>query len=266
MWLDLITGQGDRHWDNYFVKVEKDAERKDNWGNAEYNVTVKAIDNDASFASWKVGLQKFAIDKYTAARFVKNLKIVCADVHGNEGEDEFSLRVLKDPGIVQNAKDGSLTVDFAKVKSPEIKMAIIKTLGMQSIALPEEIDEDFYNTLMDMEKYPDKKKAYLDSIAPRISQKALKATENRLNEAIKYAKYLKQEGKVYGAEQWKTYRNQNWMSPIKDELKITKSDKKTVVTVDRDIGCVNDFLIHDCPSYFKRDYVHLMFNKPKPAV
>ena len=35
------------------------------------------------------------------------------------------------------------------------------------------------------------------------------------------------------------------------------------VTVDRDIGCVNDFLIQNCPSYFKRDYVHLMFKKPK---
>ncbi|MBO7686166.1 MAG: hypothetical protein J6V72_07285, partial [Kiritimatiellae bacterium] len=73
MWLDLITGQGDRHWDNYFVKVEMDGEKKDEMGNAEYNVTVKAIDNDASFAAWKIGLQTYALDKYTAARFVKNL-------------------------------------------------------------------------------------------------------------------------------------------------------------------------------------------------
>ena len=28
---------------------------------------------------------------------------------------------------------------------------------------------------------------------------------------------------------------------------------------------LNDFLIQNCPSYFKRDYVHLMFKKPKPA-
>ena len=92
---------------------------------------------------------------------------------------------------------------------------------------------------------------------------ALRATERRLNEAIEYAKKLKQDGKVYNAEQWKVYRNQNWMTPIESELRIRKSDNKTVVTVDRDVKCVNDFLIQNCPSYFKRDYVHLMFKKPK---
>ena len=92
---------------------------------------------------------------------------------------------------------------------------------------------------------------------------ALRATERRLNEAIAYAKQLKKDGKVYNAEQWKVYRNQNWMTPIESELRIRKSDNKTVVTVDRDLKCVNDFLIQNCPSYFKRDYVHLMFKKPK---
>ena len=67
---------------------------------------------------------------------------------------------------------------------------------------------------------------------------------------------------MYNAGQWKVYRNQNWMTPIESELRIRKSDNKTVVTVDRDLKCVNDFLIQNCPSYFKRDYVHLMFKKP----
>ena len=193
-----------------------------------------------------------------------NLKAVCAEIHGKGGENEFKLRVSKDPGIKKYGTDGALIVDFAKVRSPEVKMAIIRTLGMQSVALPEEIDEDFYNKLMDMDAHPEKKQAYLDSIAPRISKNALKATERRLNEAIEYAKRLKQDGKVYNAEQWKVYRNQNWMTPIESELKIKKSDQ-TEVTVHRDIRCVNDFLIQDCPSYFKRDYVHLMFKKPQHA-
>ena len=57
MWLDMITGQGDRHWNNYFVGVEKNVEK-----NTSY-VTVKAIDNDASFSSRQVGLRKYALDK-----------------------------------------------------------------------------------------------------------------------------------------------------------------------------------------------------------
>jgi hypothetical protein len=54
------------------------------------------------------------------------------------------------------------------------------------------------------------------------------------------------------------------MTPIKSELTIKKHNN-TTVTVDRDLKCVNDFLIQNCPSYFKRDYVHLMFKKPNPA-
>ena len=262
MWLDLITGQGDRHWNNFFAKVEKDGEKKDDLGNSEYNVTVKAIDNDASFASWRIGLQKFAIAKNTVERFYKELKQVCADIHGPDWEKEYSKRVFLDRGIVRNDEDGSLTVDFAKVESPEVKMAIAKTLGMQSVALPEEIDRGFYETLMDMDKHSEKKQAYLESIKPRISQKALEATEIRLNEAIQHAKKLMTEGKVYGTKQWKNYKNLNGMSTIKANLNITKSDK-TVVNVGMRIDCVRNFLVQNCPSYFKRDFLHQMFTKPK---
>ncbi len=34
-------------------------------------------------------------------------------------------------------------------------------------------------------------------------------------ERDKYAKQLKQDGKVYNAGQWKVYRNQNWMALVK---------------------------------------------------
>ena len=68
---------------------------------------------------------------------------------------------------------------------------------------------------------------------------------------------------VNAAEQWKNYRKQNWMTPIESELTIKKHNN-TTVTVDHDIKCVNDFLRQNCPSYFKRDYVHLMFKKPEP--
>ena len=261
MWLDLITGQGDRHWDNYFITVEK---KEGDGENPGYDVTVKAIDNDASFGAWKIGLQKYAIDKYTAERFTNNLKNVCKDIFGKGWLNEYAARVSKDPGIRKGAAEGSLTVDLANVKSPEVKMALIRTLGTQSIALPEEIDADFYNKLMDMDANPDKKKAYLDSIAPRISPKALKATENRLNEAIEHAKKLKLDGKVYDEAKWKTNLNHFRMSQIEPELTIKKHDK-TEVTLYRNMKCVNDYLVQSCPSYYKRDYIHLMFRKPKPA-
>ena len=56
---------------------------------------------------WKIGLQKYAIDQYTAGRFLDNLKTVCAEIHGEGGENEFKLLVSKDPGIKQLKKDGA---------------------------------------------------------------------------------------------------------------------------------------------------------------
>ena len=66
-----------------------------------------------------------------------------------------------------------------KAKSPEVKMALNWILGGQSIAIPEEIDREFYDKLMEMDAHPDTKKAFLDTIKPRISDAALKATYKR---------------------------------------------------------------------------------------
>ena len=259
MWLDLITGQGDRHWNNYFVCVEN------NPANNSYDVTVKAIDNDASFSSRQVGLQKYALDKKLADRFDEELKKACEAIHGEKGgEHEYNNRVAKDVGITKNDEDGSMTIDLAKAKSPEVKMALIQALGMQSTALPEEIDKDFYDKLMEMDANPDKKKEFLESLKPRISAAALKATENRLNEAIEHAKKLSEDGKVYEDADWKDRGILGMMPDLATNVKIKRSDGNKV-TVNSKIACVRDFLIRECPSIYKRDFLHLMFQKPQSA-
>ena len=191
MWLDLITGQGDRHWNNYFVHIHKDT----------HEVTVKGIDNDAAFGSRQVGLQKYALEKNRAERFDEELKDVCKKLFGKGWEREYQ-RVSSDPSLVRNT-DGTLTVNLADAKTPEIKMAAIPVLGLQNTALPEEIDEDFYNKLMEMDKDPSKKQDYLNSLAPRISKEALTATESRLNEAIAHAEKLFNERRVVAKDDFK---------------------------------------------------------------
>lgn len=131
-------------------------------------------------------------------------------------------------------------------------------------ALPEEIDREFYDTLMAMDGDPSKKQAYLDSIKPRISKEALQATEARLNEAIEYAKELGRNGKVYSDGNWKQYGNLRRMSGLESKVTIAKSDGKEV-EVDWSIECVNDFLVRNCPSLYKRDYFHKMFKRPNRA-
>jgi len=252
-WLDLITGQGDRHWNNYFVCIKKNVTTN------TFDVTVKAIDNDASFTARQVGLQKYALDKNKAKSFVVELKGVCKKLFGKEGWKREYQRVSKDPSLVPNT-DGTMTVNLADAKTPEIKMAAIPVLGLQSIAIPEEIDEDFYNKLMEMDKDPSKKQAYLNSLAPRISEEALRATELRLNEAIKYAKKLVDKGKVFGNDDWKDKVRLSEMPRIADGVRIRNSDGKTGVAYGNMGDFVVRYLINSCPSYYKRDNLQYMFS------
>ena len=246
MWLDLITGQGDRHWNNYFVHIHKDT----------HEVTVKGIDNDAAFGSRQVGLRKYVLEKSRAERFDEELKDVCKKLFGKGWGREYE-RVSNDPSLVRNA-DGTLTVNLVEAKTPEIKMAAIPVLGLQSTALPEEIDEDFYNKLMEMDKDPSKKQDYLNTLAPRISKEALTATKSRLNEAINHAKKLKEAGKVYGTEQWQNKTNLFMMTGVAQSVEIEKSDG-TTITADPNLQHVRDFRTRDCPSLYKRENFDNMF-------
>ena len=117
---------------------------------------------------------------------------------------------------------------------------------------------------MEMDANPDKKKEYLESLKPRISAAALKAVENRLNEAIEHAKKLSEDGKVYEDADWKDRNKLGLMPEIDQQVMIKRSDGNKV-TVNSKIACVRDFLIRECPSIYKRDFLHLMFQKPQSA-
>ena len=251
MWLDLVTGQGDRHWGNYFVHIDR----------ATHEVTVKGIDNDASFSALRIGLMKFALNKRQTSLFEAHLKNACQKIHGKGWEAEYN-RCLNDPAIVRNGD--TLTIDLAKAKSPEAKMAIIPTVGLQTIALPEEIDQDFYDHLLAMDGDTAARRAFLGSIAPRISPDALKAAEARLDDAIAHAKALKAKGKVYGTDQWQNQKNIAAMTATKASVTITKSNGGQIKAT-HEIECVRDYNERICPSFFKREFFHNMFNKPKQS-
>ena len=51
---------------------------------------------------------------------------------------------------------------------------------------------------------------------------------------------------------------------IDKQTTINKSDGRKV-TVKSNIECVRDFLVRECPSLYKRDYLHMMFVKPESA-
>lgn len=247
-WLDIITGQEDRHWGNYFVNIDKDT----------HEVTVKGIDNDASFGANRIGVQKRILSVEQAKKFETALADVCHSLHGDLGSTELSNRVKNDPGIVRNP-DGTCTVDIAKAKSPEVAMALQAVIGVQSLALPETIDSEVYDRLMELDSNPEKKEAYLKSIAPRLSPEALEAARLRLEDAIAHAKQLADDGMVMKDEQWNdSLVLQNMHTSMKRGVSIRRSDN-TVVVVGTENPYVNQHTVEECPSYYYRDYLGGMF-------
>jgi len=220
-WFDIITGQGDRHADNYMIDVKK--------GNPP-SVDIKAIDNDASYGVFRQGLHKFVLrddaitggmagsfmdklDKFAEAVTVPKQDGETKYEHAKrvlEAREDFKQTILKDPGVTQNY-DGSIEVDLAKADNPQLLRSLLKSCAMKNVAPPEEIDKDLYDELMTLAKNaPDggvARKNYLSSIAQRLGKNSAqyKAAVQRLDESIEYARKLEKEGKVYNVEDWEDH-------------------------------------------------------------
>ena len=63
----------------------------------DYKVTVKGIDNDASFNSRQVGLRKYSLNKLMANMFEEELKETCSKVLGRGWKSEYENRIANDP-------------------------------------------------------------------------------------------------------------------------------------------------------------------------
>ena len=69
-------------------------------------------------------------------------------------------------------------------------------------------------------------------------------------------------GKVYRKPQWQNEDNLKGMTSFKSNVTIKKSDGSTIKPDGNDIECVRDYNERKCPSFFKREFHHRMFEKP----
>lgn len=199
LWFDILTGQGDRHNDNYLVDIDKDT----------LEVTIKGIDNDASYGVLRTGLKKFFFPAGSAAQrwFSKTIK---SAAQSSGRANRFINTLLKDPGL--KFGDGEeVTIDLDKVVNKRLVLGALHFCGLRCTAIPTEIDSELYDKLVALAKdAPDggaDREAYLDSIATRLGagSEQYQCAVQRLDDAIAHARKLKDEGKVYTAEQWETH-------------------------------------------------------------
>ena len=196
-WLDMITGQGDRHNHNYMLSVGE--------GGA---VILKGIDNDACFPAYRTGIRTFTMDKEMSESFVGALRRVATELYPGDSTRiaDFANELAKDPSIT--VKNGLVTLDTSKAKSKLIGVALKYSLGVHMLALPDCIDEDLYNKLMELDRSDDKFKAFVKNMTAHLPKSAADAAANRLKETIAHAKALKDKEMVVSGDAWTDRRVQ----------------------------------------------------------
>ena len=188
-WLDLVTGQADRHWNNYFIHVDRKT----------LKVTVKGIDNDAGYSQYRTGAMKFALDSEKSKDVRILLNKLAQKIDSRNAKAEYE-RLLQDPGITVGEK-GLITIDTTKIANKAMVKAFADITGMQTLAIPDKIDRETYQTLVDLKGGP-KRDAYLASIKPRLSKASYKAAVQRLDDVIAHAEALASKGGIVEPDGW----------------------------------------------------------------
>ena len=118
-------------------------------------------------------------------------------------------KFLADAGIKVGA-DQTIVIDLDKIENKRLVQGLLHFAGLRSAAIPQEIDSELYDKLMSLASdAPDggaARAAYLDSLAVQLGgdSEQYRAAVERLDGAIAHARQLKNDGKVYTAEQWET--------------------------------------------------------------
>lgn len=241
-WLDLVTGQMDRHAENYFVHVDPKT----------LKVTVKGIDNDAGFTQFRAGVAKFEFDEGTSDRFQQAL-VPIAEKIAPDNVNAGIVKLLRDPGVMYDPTTRKITVDAIQIKNKAIFAALKNTTGVQSVSVPDKIDRATYDALMSLKPGSDRRKAYLDSLRDRLSAESYKAAEKRLDDAIDKAESLGRKHKVVEGE--------GWLQQEEVQLKFGKVamfgiNGEKVLLGDEESDTVHETI---CPSYFARDCLDDLF-------
>lgn len=181
-WFDLITAQGDRHGKNYMVDVGED-----------FNVEVKAIDNDQCFPAYRTGLRTYKLEGPYARIFLKKRE-EAVKMYPMKYRDEIRKRLLADPGV-KVLPGGVVSVDATKFENAEFFWVLKQAVGMHGASLPDFIDQDLYERFQTLKAGP-AREAWIADLRARLPENAVASAVSRLDEAIAHAESLKKAGRV----------------------------------------------------------------------
>ena len=181
-WLDLVTGQGDRHGKNYMVDVGEDL-----------TVTVKGIDNDQCFPAYRTGLRTYRLEGPYARIFLSKLEEV-VNAHPAKYHDEIRARLANDPGI-RRLPNGGVSIDATRFQSAELHWVLKQAVGLKGAALPDFIDEELYAQFQTLKDGAGRER-WIADLRTRLPEAAVVSAIARLDEAIAHAESLKKADRV----------------------------------------------------------------------
>ena len=241
-WFDLLTGQGDRHSRNYMIQVKDDL-----------TVTMKVIDNDQCFPAYRTGLKKMLLDK----RHANNFDSACMQIVNAYPEnlrEEVREKIKSDPSI-RRLPGGRMELDPSKIKFGDLHWAVRKVTGNDSDVMPEYMDEDFYNHLVELKPGTHAREMYKADLEAKLPADAVESAMLRLDEAIETAQRYKTEGKVISAEDFEKQEVQKRI--VKPDLEKAKNPVKPVDTFDlkKDGSEIAKSIVRECKFQVQTNYV-----------
>ena len=247
MWFDILTGQGDRHNQNYLLEIDKET----------LSVSLKGIDNDASYGVLRSGFKKLTLPAHSTARKQFMKAVEAAAESSGHSTTNFMYKFRQDPGI-KISGDKTIEIDLDKVGNKMLVLGALDFAGLRSAAIPPEIDSELYDKLMSLASDASDggvaRADYLESLAMQLGKdsKQYRCAVERLDGAIAHARELKKEGKVYTAEQWETHDVQKSVAKAalnkpknRRDLPMLKGEAADVLEKTSEyMGCTN-FIIRD---------------------
>ncbi len=166
-WADLLSGQVDRHGDNYLLNIDAETGA----------VKLTGIDNDGSFSSRKIGMTRVDV----------------TDI------DERDRDKLVDASITP-VKVGDKSVISVPTQTQTQLTALREVFGFNQFFRPSHIDRQTYGQLMALDE-----DYYRRSLAPYMDEAAIDAAILRLRDAKQHSIDLQARGRV--VDDWSAQTN-----------------------------------------------------------
>ena len=223
-WLDLLTGQGDRHSSNYFIHWNKDD-----------GVIVTGIDNDVCMGKDRIGLTKIQLDAEKRDYLYNSLLALVTSaperygLAGNLNEDDLNTAAmalvdswLEDCLTTQESTDSTrlYVLDFSKDIPFEVLANLRDVLGVPTLAVPKVMSRSLFDTLNALRQNAKEKEAFIQEIEELMPKENVEAFKQRLEDMLDLVANHEENGlTIVEDHEWLSKKIRTAMAPKVPKMK-----------------------------------------------